>query len=125
MGGARRRLRKLTRDTEEKDGGEALRRGSEQNDQTPRRDREKHWGETPWTHTEDAEEKHWGLRRRTEEKDSRYASEISIEKKRKATRRGSEDIAARHPGETGISGTGEKHCVQRRVRGEAPGRCAE
>jgi hypothetical protein len=46
---------------------------------------------------------------------------INIKKKREATRRGSEDIADRHPGETGIFGAGGKHCVHRRRRGEAPG----
>ena len=46
---------------------------------------------------------------------------INIGKKREATRRGSEDITDRHPGETGVFGTGEKHCVHRRCRGEAPG----
>jgi hypothetical protein len=40
---------------------------------------------------------------------------------REATRRGSEDIADRHTGETGVFGTGEKHCVHRRFLGEAPG----
>ena len=59
-------MRTLTRDSEEKDGSEAPRRGSEHNNQTPRKDREKmHWGEALWTHTEDAEEKRWGLRKRT------------------------------------------------------------
>jgi hypothetical protein len=57
LGGARRTLKTLTRDTDEKDGSEAPKRGSEHNDQTPKKDKEKrHWGEALWTHTEDAEE---------------------------------------------------------------------
>ena len=51
LGGVRRTLKTSTRDTEEKDGSEAPRRGSEHNDQTPNKDREKrHWGEGLWTH---------------------------------------------------------------------------
>ena len=66
LGGARGTLRTLTRDGEEKDGSQAPRRGSEHNNQTLRKDKEKrHWGEALWTHTEDAEEKRWGLRKRT------------------------------------------------------------
>ena len=54
-----------------KNGSEAPRRRSEHNNQTLRKDREKrHWGEALWTHTEDAEEKRWGLRKRTGENGS-------------------------------------------------------
>ena len=71
LGGARRTLRTLAKDTEEKDGSEAPKRGSEHNYHTLRKDRQKrHWGEALWTHTEDAKEKRWGLRKRTWNNDS-------------------------------------------------------